>query len=151
MTTEAMLLTPNDGEKFVFPAFTITARVLSAQTGGAFELWELEIGAASVDYHVHNRMDETLCVIEGEVEFNVQGETYTRPAGSVAFIPRGLHHGFTNHGPARARLLIFFTPSTRQDAFFAQLARLLAAPTPDADAITALQKQYDQELIAPST
>ena len=147
MSAGASLLTPDQGEKFVFEAFTVTSRVLSAQTGGAFELWALEIGAATVDYHVHHRMDETLCVVEGEVEFVVQGETYVRPAGSVAFIPRGLHHGFTNHGPARARLLIVFSPSTHQEAFFAELERLLAAPAPDAAAVVALQKRYDQELI----
>jgi len=150
MSVAPSLLTPADGEKFVFPAFTITSRVLSAQTGGAFELWELEIGAATVDYHVHHLMDETLCVIEGEVEFVVQGETYVRPAGSVGFIPRGLHHGFTNHGPARARLIIVFTPATRQGEFFAELGRLLAVPTPDTAAIAALQKRYDQELIDPN-
>ena len=64
-----------------------------------------------VDYHVHRTMDETIYVVEGEIEFAVVGETYLRPAGSVAFIPRGHHHGFRNRGPARARVLILFTPS----------------------------------------
>lgn len=151
MSAAASLLTPNEGQSFPFETFTLKSRVLSAQTGGTFEVWELEIGAATIDYHVHERMDETLCVVEGEVEFVVQGERYARPAGSVAFIPRGLHHGFTNHGPAQARLLIVFSPATGQDEYFAELGRLLAAATPDEAAIRALQARYDQNLVEVGT
>ncbi|MFO0822272.1 MAG: cupin domain-containing protein [Gemmataceae bacterium] len=49
---------------------------------------------ATIDYHVHMHMDETLVVLEGEIEFNVNGTKFLRKAGSVAFVPRGVHHGF---------------------------------------------------------
>ena len=51
----------------------------------------------------------------GDVNYGlVAGEKFLRPAGSVAFIPRGVHHGFTNPGPGRARVLVLFTPSGDQ-------------------------------------
>src|SRR5688500_2034282 len=100
MSVLPSVLSSAEGENFTFPAFSIRSRVTSEQTEGAFELYDLQIGITTVDYHVHNVMDETLCVVEGEIEFTIEGTKYLRPAGSVAFIPRGHHHGFRNLGPA---------------------------------------------------
>ncbi len=143
------LLTPAEGEHFSAGPFDITCRVSGAQSGGAFEMYRLALGPATVDYHVHHTMDETILVLEGNIAFNVAGETVLRPAGSVAFIPRGVHHGFTNPGPDRASVLIVFSPSGKQDEYFRALEHLFAAPSLDTKALAALQKTYDQELIAP--
>jgi quercetin dioxygenase-like cupin family protein len=138
---------PNEGEKFPAGPFEIVTRVSGAQTGGLFEMYELALGVATVDYHVHNTMDETLYVLAGSVEFRVGHEQFSRPAGSVAFVPRGVHHGFQNHGPDRAKVLILFTPSRNQDQYFRELVRLFAAPTFDTAELAKVQKQFDQELI----
>lgn len=143
------VLLPTEGEVFRAGPFTITARVLGPQTDGAFELYELSLGPATIDYHVHRNMDETLTVLEGEIEFNVAGEKLLRPAGSVAFVPRGVHHGFTNRGPSQARVLILFTPSGNQHLYFRELERLFAAPTLDVSLLQTFQKQFDQELVSP--
>jgi quercetin dioxygenase-like cupin family protein len=148
-TPQSLVLGPSEGEKYLAGPFAITARVLGPQSGGAFELYELALGPATIDYHVHMDMDETLCVVEGEIEFLVAGERFLRPAGSTAFVPRGIHHGFTNLGPGRARLLILFTPAAGQDEYFRGLERLFAAPELDAAALKALQKRFDQELVPP--
>ena len=151
MSLPASILSPTEGEQFVFPGlFIISTRVTAAQTSGAFELYELHIGQAAVDYHIHHRMDETLCVVEGEVEFTVEGQKYLRPAGSVAFIPRGVHHGFRNLSATPARVLIVFNPPIGQADYFRAASALLAAPTLDAAALQALQIRYDQELIFPN-
>ena len=93
-------------------------------------------------------MDETIYVLEGEIEFIVSGEKFARTAGSVAFVPRGMHHGFSNHGPSRAKVLILFTPSGNEHEYFRELERLFAAPALDTAALQSLQKQYDQELVS---
>lgn len=142
------VLSPTEGERYSAGPFLITARVLGSQTGGAFEMYELALGPATVDYHVHMRMDETICVVEGEIEFLVDREKFLRPAGSVAFIPRGVHHGFTNHG-SRARVLIVFNPSGNQHEYFRELERIFAAPTLDAAALTRSQVRHDQRLVPP--
>lgn len=150
LLSQPSVLSPTEGEKYQAGPFAITARVLGSQTGGAFELYELALGPATIDYHVHHNMDETIYVVEGEIEFVVDGEKFLRPAGSVAFVPRGLHHGFSNRGPAQARVLIHFNPSGDQHEYFRELERLFAAPVLDATALQALQKQYDQELVNPA-
>jgi quercetin dioxygenase-like cupin family protein len=150
LLSQPSVLSPTEGEKYLAGPFAITARVLGSRTGGAFELYELALGPATIDYHVHHNMDETIYVLEGEIEFVVDGEKFLRPAGSVAFVPRGLHHGFSNRGPAHARVLIHFNPSGDQHEYFRELERLFAAPVLDAAALQALQKQYDQELVDPA-
>ena len=144
---EASVLSPTEGEKYVAGPFVITSRVLGPQSGGAFEMYELALGKATIDYHVHRKLDETIYVLEGEIEFVVAGEKLSRPAGSVAFIPRGVHHGFSNLGPARARVLIVFSPSGNQHEYFRELEKLFAAPSLDTAALSALQVRYDQQLV----
>jgi quercetin dioxygenase-like cupin family protein len=147
MPRSAFALSPNEGETFEAGPFHIVARVHGDDSNQAFELYDFVLGPATVDYHVHNTMDETLCVVEGEIEFNLAGKLFPRAAGSVAFVPRGVHHGFTNHGPARARVLITFSPARSQHEYFQALEKLFAAPTLDTAALAALQRRYDQELI----
>lgn len=146
---QAFVASASEGESFTAGPFYIVSRVQGGQSNGLFELYELTLGPSTIDYHVHHTMDETITVLEGQIEFNVVGKKYSRPAGSVAFIPRGLHHGFTNHGPGKARVLILFTPSHSQHEYFRQLEQLFSAPTLDATALQTLQKKYDQELIKP--
>ncbi|MBA4187200.1 MAG: hypothetical protein C0467_04195 [Planctomycetaceae bacterium] len=146
---QASILSATDGEQYVAGPFSITARVIGPQNGGTFEMYELTMGTATIDYHVHHTLDETLYVAEGEIEFFVDGKKFLRRAGSVAFVPRGLHHGFSNPGPGRARVLVLFTPSGNQHEYFRELERLFAAPTLDVAALQVLQKRYDQELVPP--
>jgi quercetin dioxygenase-like cupin family protein len=148
MPRSAFVLSPNEGETFEAGPFHIVARVHGKQSAQAFEMYELSLGTATVDYHVHETMDETLCVVDGEIDFNLAGKLFPRAAGSVAFVPRGVHHGFTNHGPDRARVLITFSPSRSQDEYFRELEKLFAAPSLDTAALAALQRRYDQQLIA---
>jgi uncharacterized cupin superfamily protein len=151
MPTPPFVLSPSEGEVFDAGPFHIVSRVQGGESKGLFEMYDLSLGVATVDYHVHMKMDETIFVLEGQIEFNVVGKKYLRPAGSVAFIPRGLHHGFSNLGPARARVLITFTPSNSQEEYFRALAKMFAAPSLDKAALAALQQKYDQVLIPPGT
>ena len=143
-TSQPSVLSPSEGEKYHAGPFDITARVLGAQSGGAFELYELAMGQATIDYHVHRRMDETLTVVEGEIEFFVDGKKFLRPAGSTAFVPRGVHHGFSNLGPARARVLILFTPGAPREAYFEGLVEFAAGRLkPSHDELEAFFEEHD--------
>jgi quercetin dioxygenase-like cupin family protein len=143
----ASVLSSSEAESFLAGPFSIIKRVAGTQSEGAFEMYELAMGPATVDYHVHYKMDETIHVLEGSVQFVVAGKSFAGPAGATAFIPRGIHHGFTNPGPARARVLIVFNPSGNQHEYFRELESLFAAPQLDTAALAALQKRFDQELM----
>jgi len=106
MSTSSFVLGPQEGETYDVGPLHIVARVLQSQSGGLFELFDLSLGVGRIDYKENHKMGETHCVVEGEIEFNVQGQKFLRPAGTAALVPRGLHHGFSNLGPAPARVLI---------------------------------------------
>ncbi len=144
---QPLAASPNDGEVFNAGPFHIVARLTGDQTGGTFELYDVTFAPGTVDYHIHRTMDETLCVIEGELEFTIDGKSYVRGPGSVAFAPKGVHHGFKNHGPGQARLIILFSPAGGQDAYFRKLADLFGSGGPDLAKLKVLQSQFDQELV----
>lgn len=147
---QAFVYSATEGEAFKAGPFSIVSRVQGGQSNGLFEFYELTLGAnGTVDYHVHHTMDETITVLEGQVEFNVAGKKVQRQAGATAFVPRGVHHGFSNRGSGKARVLLLFTPSRSQHEYFRALEKLFAAPSLDAAALQTLQKNYDQELIKP--
>jgi mannose-6-phosphate isomerase-like protein (cupin superfamily) len=147
--TDATVIGPDEGERFQVGPLAIRTLVPGPVTGGAFEMHEIALGVATVDYHVHDCMDETIHVAEGEIEFVVAGESFLKQAGSVVFIPRGIHHGFSNRGPAQAKVVIVFSPSGDQHLYFRALEDALAAGY--ASAIPELQAKFDQVLIPPGT
>ena len=144
---QPFVASPAEGESFTVGPFYIVSRVQGGQSNGVLEQYELILEPSTIDYHVHMTMDETLTVLEGQIEFYVAGQKFLRPLGSVAFVPRGVHHGFTNPGPGKARVLILFTPAAAQHEYFRGLQKLFAAPALDKAALTALQKKHDQELV----
>jgi quercetin dioxygenase-like cupin family protein len=150
-SNQPFVATATEGEKFNAGPFKIVSRVLGSQSSGLFELYDFTLDVCTVDYHVHDTMDETISVHEGNIEFTIAGKKYPASAGSIAYIPRGIHHGFSNLGPGTARVFIQFTPSRGQNEYFRELEKLFGAPTLDKAALTAFQKKYDQVLIAPET
>ena len=59
----AFVATPSEGESFTAGPFYIVSRVQGGQSNNLFELYELTLGPSTIDYHVHNTMDETLTVL----------------------------------------------------------------------------------------
>ena len=63
---EPFVASPTEGESFTAGPFFIVSRVQGGQSNGLFELYDLKLDPSTIDYHVHNTMDETLTVLEGE-------------------------------------------------------------------------------------
>jgi mannose-6-phosphate isomerase-like protein (cupin superfamily) len=61
--------------------------------------------------HYHKRHADSFYVLEGELEFQVGGETVRAPAGTSVVVPPGVVHAFTNPGLGRARFLNIHTPA----------------------------------------
>jgi len=50
-------------------------------------------------------------------------------------------------GTGQARVLLVFSPASRQNEFFAKVADLFRKPSPDMAELARLQTEYDQKLI----
>ena len=60
--------------------------------------------------HIHHREHEAWYVLEGQMTFRVGDDTLVAPAGSFAFAPKGIPHGFTVDVEP-TRVLVFAMPA----------------------------------------
>ena len=106
---EAIVLRPGEGEHLGREGRS-SLRLLA-------ELPEFEVldstyepGWEGVDPHTHDDHVDSFFVLEGEVEFFVEGETIRGGPGTYVAVPRGVVHGFRNPGPGHIRVLNIHAP-----------------------------------------
>lgn len=104
----------------------ITVKISSADTGGAFTVFEgLTEPLHGPPLHRHAEQDEWWYIIDGEFRFLVDGREYFARTGDTVFAPRGSVHTFQNVGERTGRTLTTTVPGGI-DEFFQDLER--AAP-----------------------
>jgi uncharacterized cupin superfamily protein len=81
---------------------------LSAQVGLVES--ELPPGGGFRVPHWHEDLDEVFYVLEGEIEYLLDGEWRRAPAGTTVFIPAGAIHAFRNDSGRPARQLAIGPP-----------------------------------------
>jgi mannose-6-phosphate isomerase-like protein (cupin superfamily) len=74
------------------------------------------------EQHAHSDHTDSFYVLEGEVQFTVEGRTFTGGPGTFVSAPPGVEHSFGKPGPGRARLLNIHAP----DAGFADDLRAMS-------------------------
>jgi quercetin dioxygenase-like cupin family protein len=84
-------------------------------TGGALSVFETTIEAGP-PLHVHDREDECLYVLDGELSVRCGGDAFDAAAGSFVFLPRGRPHRFRARAQP-ARLLLIAVPGGIEDYF----------------------------------
>ncbi len=90
----------------------LTMKATSAETGGAFALFEdREVRGKPTPLHLHPDDDEVLYVLEGEILVHVHGAEHRVGAGGVFVAPRGVPHAFLVTSET-ARLLALLVPGT---------------------------------------
>lgn len=67
-------------------------------------------GNSGTPVHIHQREDETLIVVEGEMQAIVDGQPQTLHAGQAAFLPRYVPHQIKNVSGAPSRYMLLCTP-----------------------------------------
>ena len=101
-------------------------KATAADTGGQMTIIEVtEHPGAEAPLHVHHRDDEGFWILEGEVTFEVGGETIEASAGDYVFGPRDIPHRFTV-GDRGCRMLFIMVPGGMED-----LIRATSEPAPE--------------------
>jgi quercetin dioxygenase-like cupin family protein len=77
------------------------------------EVVELEFapGWEGVDPHSHDDHTDSFYVLEGQVEFLVNGDWRRGGPGTFASVPRGVEHGFRSADGGRIRVLNIHAPN----------------------------------------
>jgi quercetin dioxygenase-like cupin family protein len=109
--------------------------------------WTLPAGF-STGLHVHRVQEETFYVLEGECEWQVDGQLVRATPGTYLFIPPGVPHNIGNASDRPARMLMTVSPPGHEH-YFDELATLAArGGPPDADAIATLRSRYDTDQLS---
>jgi quercetin dioxygenase-like cupin family protein len=65
----------------------------------------------------HHAFDETFCILEGELAFQVGADRFVGRAGDTLFVARGVHHTLANLAAGPARYLLVCTPGGFEQRF----------------------------------
>jgi quercetin dioxygenase-like cupin family protein len=123
--TGGVISSPDTQTAIWFLGVLSQVRVSGEQTGGAFSVTDnlARRGNAS-PVHVHDREDETLFVLDGELRLSAGEQEHTAGPGTVAVLPRRRRHAYVVTS-ATARFLTLHMPGG-----FEQFAAEVGEPAP---------------------
>lgn len=109
-----------------------TIKYTGKDTGGVFMQMEgYNEPGMGIPLHSHENEDEIFHVLEGEMEFVVDGASRVLKAGDMLFAPRRIPHTWKVVGEQKARVVVTAIPSGIE-SMFEELHQLTAqGPTPE--------------------
>lgn len=140
------IVPPAGGEELTVRGSTLLFKAVAATTGGAFSLHERHIpaGGRRPPAHVHPDRAEAFWVLDGEAEFELDGDLATAAAGSFVLVPGGVRHTFGATASAAAHVLVLHAPAL--DGYFRELAGLWSGPEPpDPDTELHLMRRHGMQ------
>jgi len=116
-------LRPNEGIVYESGRLRLAFKRSEAEGEGSYSLVEShEPPGASVALHRHPSYQETFIVLEGQFDFEVDGERHSLGPGELVVIPRGAVHGFACTSREAGRMLTISTPARVFEAFIAEIS-----------------------------
>ena len=144
------VITPGGGEQLIVRGSNLLFKAVAANTGGAFSLHERQIpaGGRRPPAHVHPDRVEAFWVLDGEAEFELDGQLVTAAAGSFVLVPGGVAHTFGATATASAHVLVLHAPAL--DDYFRELHQLWSSDEPPArDTELALMRRHGMRPVEP--
>jgi quercetin dioxygenase-like cupin family protein len=149
---EYQIIPPGGGEQLTIRGGSMLLfKAVAASTNGAFSLHERRVppGGRRPPAHVHPDRTEAFWVLDGEAEFELDGELASATAGSFVLVPGGVAHTFGATATTPAHLLVLHAPAL--DGYFRELARLWSAPEPpDRDTELDLMRRHGMRDAGPA-
>lgn len=112
-------ITVRAGERAPLHVLGMPLRFLcdARETGGAWSLFEEEIPLGMGPPPHRHPWDEAYYVLDGEIDFEIDGEPLRIRAGDFARFPANTVHAFKGASAAGARVLIFAAPGHSSEFF----------------------------------
>lgn len=144
MTKRYSFLPPKGGTNYEWSADHTFVKVSAADTDGHYTLMEDNLKSTfALGLHRHDEHAETFYILDGSLDFYVDGDWMKAEAGSCLHIPPGVPHACTMTGGSEpARMLMIFQPAGF-DLFLAELGGMSEEELNDPAGMEALSKKYD--------
>jgi quercetin dioxygenase-like cupin family protein len=141
---------PRGGQNYEWENDHIFIKVASEDSGGAYTVVEDNLKATfALGLHMHRTHAETFYILEGRLDFFVDGEWITADAGSCLHVPPGVPHAcVVSSGVESARMLMIYQPAGF-DGFLAAIAQMTEADFARPGAMAALEEKYDLVQLGP--
>jgi quercetin dioxygenase-like cupin family protein len=142
-------LGPGGGRVVQLGPLRMTVKEDGSRTRGTLAMVEFAAQGAFVSPppHIHREHEEGFYVLEGELEFTVDGQKLRAPAGSFVMVPTGVAHTFANPYDAPVRFLTTFTPDFYL-RYFEEVAPLFAGGRPDPAAVGQIMARYATDAVS---
>ena len=145
---QSVRLQAGEGESVSLRGTRVTFKVKSGEAEGASCTEWIAAPGFDTGLHVHERLEETWYVLDGELEFQLGDKVVNAGSGACVFVPPRVPHAFANRGQVPAKFLMLMSPPTH-DRYFVELAELLEqSGPPDSEAIAALRAKYDTQQLS---
>ncbi|AMM84787.1 cupin domain-containing protein [Martelella sp. AD-3] len=137
----------------------LTFRASAGDTDGIFSVAEcLSAPGAGAPMH-HQKDSEAFLVMEGAVEFVLNGDVRRCGKGDFLYVRPGDVHAFRNAGPTVSRIIIINLPAGPHEDFFRAVGDPVASETetfpeiapPDMQKLLATAEQFGIHILPPET
>ena len=113
----AITVRAGEGESLNVLGMPLRMLCESRETGGAWSLFEEEVPIGMGPPAHRHDWDEAYYILEGEVDFEIDGRSVTSRRGDFNYLPRNTVHGFKGASNSPARVLIFAAPAHGSEFF----------------------------------
>ncbi|MEM6480500.1 MAG: cupin domain-containing protein [Pseudomonadota bacterium] len=143
MTARYTLHAPGGGTSYDWESDHTFVKVTGEETGGAYCLMEDNLKATfALGLHRHDSHAETFYVLDGVIDFYVDGTWHRCHPGATLHVPPGVPHACKVVDAMPARMLMIMQPSAF-DAFLAEMAAKSDAELADEQVMAALNAKHD--------
>ena len=119
------------------------------ESGGAWSLFEEQVPLGLGPPPHRYDWDEAYYILDGEVDFEIDGNLVRSGPGDFNYLPRNTIHGFKGASEAPARVLIFAAPAHGSE-FFHELNEEVRALPEDASKIPEIGERHGVHFMPPS-
>ncbi|KYC37235.1 cupin [Scytonema hofmannii PCC 7110] len=114
----AICLQPGEGSSSWVLGDLYTFKAKGDDTGKTYALIEIVMQPHSATPpHIHTHENESFYIQEGEIEFQLGGQSLIATPGTFVHSPKGQPHSFRNIGAKPAKFLCWLTPSGLEQLF----------------------------------
>lgn len=118
------------------------------ETGGAWSLFEEQVPMGMGPPAHRHDWDEAYYILDGEIDFEIDGTPVRSSAGDFNYLPRGTVHGFKGASSDPARVLIFAAPAHGSE-FFHELSKEIRSLPEDAQKMPEIGERHGIHFMPP--